>query len=90
MLDIVEQLRIDEMPEDGQWEREARILMHRLLNDAAEEIERLRTKCNSQSRILRQLKPDGHAHLWCSFQSETEKTTGPDGNETRRLCDIDR
>ena len=26
--------------------------MHRLLNDAAEEIERLRTKCNSQSRIL--------------------------------------
>ena len=46
MLDIVEQLRIDEMPEDGQWEREARILMHRLLNDAAEEIERLRPKCN--------------------------------------------
>lgn len=90
MLDIVEQLRIDEMPEDGQWEREARILMHRLLNDAAEEIERLRAKCNSQSMILRRLNPDGDTRLWCSFQSETEKTTGPDGNETRRLCDIDR
>lgn len=55
MLDIVEQLRIDEMPEDGQWEREARILMHRLLNDAAEEIERLRSKCNSQAMTLRRL-----------------------------------
>ena len=55
MLDIVERLRIDEMTEDGQWEREARVILARLLNDAAEEIERLRKKCNSQSMILRRL-----------------------------------
>lgn len=53
MLDIsVEQLRVNE--NRRLWERQA-VILARLLNDAAEEIERLRAKCNSQSMILRRL-----------------------------------
>jgi len=41
-IDIVERLLADELPNDGQWEKEARMVLCSLLAEAADEIERLR------------------------------------------------
>jgi hypothetical protein len=58
MTDIVENLRAEELPGERQYEREARIVMSKLLNDAAAEIERLREKCNRQAMVLRYIFPE--------------------------------
>lgn len=43
-MDIVEELRADELPEDRQSKREARMELGKLLDRAADEIERLRSE----------------------------------------------
>ena len=42
MSDIVERLRAEAMPEERQYQREARVVLAVLLEQAADEIERLR------------------------------------------------
>lgn len=41
-MDIVDKLRADELPGERQFQREARVWINDLLQDAADEIERLR------------------------------------------------
>ena len=36
--DLVERLLADELPNDGQWEKEARMVLHSLLKEAADDI----------------------------------------------------
>ncbi len=57
-IDIVEDLRADELPDERQSVREARIVLHKKLNAAADEIERLREKCNKQAMVFQRLIPD--------------------------------
>lgn len=59
-MDIVEQLRMDPYQEEHQSNREARIVMSKVMGDAAAEIERLRDKCNLQAEWLRRLYPEKH------------------------------
>jgi hypothetical protein len=42
--DLVKRLFADELPNEGQLEREARIVLHSLLKEAADEIERLQKR----------------------------------------------
>lgn len=58
MKDIVEQLQSDPYNEGHQSDREARIILGALLNNAAKEIERLRDKCTVQAEWLRRLAPE--------------------------------
>lgn len=58
MVDIVENLLADELPGESQHVREARITLAALHKEAAEEIKRLREKCDMQTMILRRLTPE--------------------------------
>lgn len=57
MNDLIERLR-DDQPSERQMHREARIVLHSLLIESANEIERLRDKCDKQAAMLRRLMPD--------------------------------
>lgn len=50
--ELVQTLRTDELPAEGQAKREARIMLRGLLNTAADEIERFEAKCAALSRSL--------------------------------------
>lgn len=49
--DIVERLKADELSDDRQLQREARATLRGLLNEAANEIERLREELKQKDRI---------------------------------------
>ncbi len=73
MTDIVEDLRADELPSERQSVREARIVLHKKLNAAADEIERLRKKCDTQAMVLRRLNPEQYPGTYFIHMETGEK-----------------
>ena len=54
--DVVERLLADELPNDGQWEREARMVLHSLLKEAADEIQQNRVDLEEYRRDTEHMK----------------------------------
>jgi hypothetical protein len=54
--DLVERLLADELPNDGQWEKEARMVLHSLLKEAADEIQQNRIDIEEYRRDSEQFQ----------------------------------
>jgi len=54
--DLVERLLADELPNDGQWEKEARMVLHSLLKEAADEIQQNRIDIEEYRRDTEHMK----------------------------------
>ena len=54
--DLVDRLLADELPNDGQWEKEARMVLHSLLKEAAGKIQQNRVDLEEYRRDTEHMK----------------------------------
>lgn len=72
MADIID-LLLNDQPDDRQAQREARVDLHSILQKAADEIERLQTKCNMLTMIVRRLNPENSPDTYFICEEAGEK-----------------
>jgi non-ribosomal peptide synthetase component F len=60
--DLVKRLIADELPNDGQWEKEGRMVLHLLLKEAADRIEHLEAALREIETL--ELDPRNSRQTW--------------------------